>query len=357
MIVRGLEAVAEDCRSKGLKFGLWFNIGTDYGDVGSNPDTNCILCDGSVKMSGKTAIRCYASEHPVLVAEKLKELAEKYKLAYFKMDFSNIISPYGVMPAGCFSTSHKGHRNHDDSVVEQYRGLYSLRENLKKFMPDLCLDYSFEVFGTEFPGVAGLQYSDIQHVSNLHTSDLQISRNFYDVRQVREAIYAFTAMLPPERVSGTLIELRGGEAVEALYSSMAANPLMAGDLRTLSAEERKGAKNIFDAFRKISAKGALTDCQTWKWNCASEDPACACDGYYRWSRESGEGLCAFFANKSGAESVTVKFPVPDEASRTLTDMESGELLGTFTAAELREGKVIPFNGKKVRGFSVEKSGI
>ena len=55
--------------------------------------------------------------------------------------------------------------------------------------------------------------------------------------------------------------------------------------------------------------------------------------------------------------MTVKFPVPDEASRTLTDMESGELLGTFTAAELREGKVIPFNGKKVRGFSVEKSGI
>lgn len=349
---RGLEAVAEDCRRKGLKFGLWFNIGTDYGDVGSSPEDNCRMSDNSVKMSGRTAVRCFASKHCSAVAEKLKSLANQYGLAYFKMDFSNIISPYGVQAAGCHSHEHAGHRNDEDAVVEQYRGLYALRENLKEAMPQLCLDYSFEVFGTEFPGVAGLQYSDIQHVSNLHTSE-----RFYDIRMIREAIYAFTAMLPPERISGSLIELKGGEAVEALYSAMAGNPLLAGDLRTLSEEERREVRNIFDGFKKISAAGALTEMQTWKWQGESSDPAAAADGYFRWSRSSGEGIAAFFANDSGAESVTVKFPVPDEKPRELYDLATSKVIGTFSADELRSGKKLSLGGKKFRGFAVKKAEI
>ena len=344
----GLEAVAADLRKKNLKFGLWLNIGTDYGDVGSFPETNCLTGDGKVKMSGKTAVRCFATSHLENITEKLESLAKDYGLAYFKMDFSNIISPYGVQAAGCCSTQHR-HRSAEDSVMEQYIGLYGLRQNLKNTMPDLCLDYSFEVFGTEFPGVAGLQYSDIQHVSNLHTSE-----KFYDVRMIREAIYAFTARLPPERVSGSLIELRHGEAVEALYSAMAGNPLMAGDLRTLSAEERKASRNIFDAFKRISATGALTEMYTWRDARNTEDPALSCDGYFRWSRESGNGIAAVFANASGAESQSVRFPVADESPRRLTDMETLELLGTFSAGELRAGVKIPLNGRKVRGFAVEK---
>ena len=346
---RGLEAVAEDCRSKGLKFGLWFNIGTDYGDVGSNVDTNGLMPDLTTKKSGHTSIRCFASEHRELITEKLKSLAKQYGLAYFKMDFSNIISPYGVQAVGCASCAHKYHRNADDAVVEQYRSLYALRENLKKDFPELCLDYSFEVFGTEFPGVAGLQFSDIQHVSNLHTSE-----RFYDLRMVREAIYAFTAMLPPERVSGTLIELKGGEAVEALYSSMAGNPLMAGDLRTLSAEERKAAKNIFTTFKNISAAGALTEMQTWKWQHDAGNPAESPDGYFRWSRKTGEGIAAFFANDSGVDSVTVKLPIADSLPRTLIDPATLESVGVYEASQLKEGVKLPLNGQKVRGFAVKK---
>jgi hypothetical protein len=35
-------------------------------------------------------------------------------------------------------------------------------------------------------------------------------------------------------------------------------------------------------------------------------------------------------------------------------METLELLGTFSAGELRAGVKIPLNGRKVRGFAVEK---
>lgn len=345
---RGLEAVSEDVRSKGLKFGLWFNIGTDYGDEGSDAENNGLMPEGGVKKSGKTNVRCFASRHREAVAEKLKTLAGEYGLSYFKMDFSNIISPYGVQSAGCSSTEHAWHRNSEDAVAEQYRSMYVLRENLKKSFPGLCLDYSFEVFGTEFPGIAGLQYSDIQHVSNLHTSE-----KFYNARKIREAIYAFTAMLPPERVSGTLIELKAGEAVENLYTSMAGNPLMAGDLRTLSDAEKKSAASIFSIFKKISALGELTDRQLFGFE-GGKDPEKMPDGYYRWSRKSGNGIAALFANRSGLENVTVKFAVPDEAPRTLRDMETGEICGTYSAAELKNGVTLSFEGKKARGFAVEK---
>jgi hypothetical protein len=145
-----------------------------------------------------------------------------------------------------------------------------------------------------------------------------------------------------------------GEAVEALYSSMAGNPLMAGDLRTLSAGERKAARNIFDTFREVSAAGALTDMQTWKWQGDAGNPDAAPDGYFRWSRLSGEGIAVFFANGSGVDSVTVKLPVPGDSPRDLVDPETMESVGRFSADELRKGVTLSLNGKKVRGFAVRK---
>ena len=345
---RGLEAVSADVRSKGLKFGLWFNIGTDYGNLGSTPENNCQLPEGAMKKCGQHGVRCFASSHREVVAEKLKSLAKQYDLSYFKMDFSNIISPYGIMCAGCASHDHPYHKNSEDATIEQYRSMYTLRENLKAAYPDLCLDYSFEVFGTEFPGIAGLQYSDIQHVSNLH-----VAPRFYDARKIREALYAFTAMLPPERVSGTLIELSGDGAIENLYTALAGNPLMAGDLRTLSSADRQAAKNIFDCFKKISKSGELTDMQLFEFPAAG-DPARTPDGYFRWSRKSGQGMAAIFANKSGQSSVTVKFALPDDSPRTLRDMATLELIGTFSAAELKSGVEISFEGAFARGFLLEK---
>ena len=348
----GLEKVAGFLREAGVKFGLWFNIGTDYGNPGSNACDNCITPDGTPKNGGKPGIRCFASLHRERIAEKLKELAKRYGLAYFKMDFSNIISPYGVLPAGCASHDHAWHREYEDSVAEQYRSLYALRENMKSFDADLCLDYSFEVFGTEFPGVAGLRYSDVQHVSNFN-----LRRNICSARQIREGLYAFTSMLPPERISGSLIELQGEGALENLYTAMVGNPLMAGDLLTLTPEQLKASSNVFAAFRKLSAQGPLTDRQLWRWNKDAEDPDSLPDGYFRWSRESGEGMAAVFANGSGAESVRAQFQLPDDDPRRLRDMATGAEIGTFTARQLKEGIELPFGGARVRGFAVERASI
>ena len=344
----GLEKVAADVRSNGLKFGLWFNIGTDYGWQGSMPENNCTLSDGTIKKCGVSGVRCFASAHRDRISEKLLDLAERYGVDYFKMDFSNIISPYGIMPAGCFSHDHAYHRDGDDAVVEEYRSFFALRQKLKSVLPDLCLDYSFEVFGTEYPDIAGLQFSDIQHVSNLH-----VTPDFYDVRQIREAIYAFTAMLPPERISGSLIELLHGQVFETIYTSLAGNPLMAGDLRQLSAEERTAAANIFAAFRELSADGPLTDMQVWQWN-DGKSAAGSTDGYFRWSRKSGNGMAAVFANSSGAKSVTARFAIPDDSPRILLDMNSGRKIGTFSAGEMRKGIELSFEGAGARGFVVKK---
>ena len=348
----GLEEVARILREAGVKFGLWFNIGTDYGNPGSEAADNCTLPDGSPKNGGKPGIRCFASAHRERIAEKLKSLAEQYGLAYFKMDFSNIISPYGVLPVGCASHDHAYHREYEDSVAEQYRSLYALRENMKSFDPDLCLDYSFEVFGTEFPGVAGLRYSDVQHVSNFN-----MRKGVCSPRIIRQGIYAFTGMLPPERVSGSLIELQGECALENLYTSLVGNPLMAGDLRTLTPEQLRSSARIFGKFKALSAKGPLTDRQLWQWHRDREDPDARADGYFRWSRESGEGMAVIFANDSGAESVTAAFQLPDDAPRRLRDMDDGCDLGVFTAQALRQGVELPFAGKRVRGFAVEKASV
>ena len=111
----------------------------------------------------------FASKHREIMADKLIELARQYGVDYFKLDFSNIMSPYGMMPYGCHSKEHAHHNDYSDAVFEQYQSMMFMRETVKAVFPDLIIDFSFEVFGTERPSIAALRYSELHHASNMNT--------------------------------------------------------------------------------------------------------------------------------------------------------------------------------------------
>ena len=280
----GLEKVSEKIRNAGLKFGLWFNIGTDYGAASCDDSLVAQAGDGSLKCAGANSMKvmCFGSDYRFHVTERLAELAEKYHVSYFKLDFSCITSPYNMQEWGCHSTEHRFHKNYSDSIFSMYEGLRYVRETLKKRFPDLVIDFSFENFGTARPNVAALEYSEIHHVSNLSAN-----KPFYQkISNVRHTFYNWLKVLPPERILNGLLSIQGDNGVEYFLTSLAGAPLVAGDLRQLSPEIKTRITKCCSAFKRVTENGPLT---AFEVVCDTLDR----DGFIRKSDDNRAILCLF----------------------------------------------------------------
>ncbi len=341
----GLEALAQKLRALGLRFGLWFNIGTDYGHPGSRPEDNCLLSNGKFKpFSHGFKCRCLASKHRDWLVEKLCGMAEQYGLSYYKLDFSNIISPYGVMSPGCFASGHAYHKDSSDAVLEQYRSLFHVRQEIKQRFPDLLLDFSFETYGTEFPNIGALQCSELHHCSNMSTNNPSM-----DARKIRQQIYRYCLVLPVERILGSLICLSGENDVMHLYTAFAGVPLVAGNLLAISPQDAETIRRISQVYHGQLKNGPLTE--FFLLNGEPRQDRYDWDGFLKTNPE-GEGILCLFRNDfAGTQG---EFSLPDDlpAPVILRDMVNGEELGPAAPGQCLS---IPFADCPARGFAVLKA--
>lgn len=257
---QGLEPIAQAVRDAGMHFGLWFNIGTSYGCAQPAEDCATRRSDGRPQRLGFNdaqghTVQCFGSRHRDRMLSRLDDLARRYQVSYFKLDFSSISSPYGILPYGCHAQDHDYHQGYGDSVLAQYEGLSFLRRELKKRHPALLVDFSFECFGTARPNLAALEYSELHHVSNLSAQDPQ----YQTMTRVRQVFYRWSAWLPPERLLNGLVALQEGQAAECLLTAMVGAPLVAGDLTALSASTCKRLRHYTDAFHRLADQDPLTD--------------------------------------------------------------------------------------------------
>lgn len=253
----GLKIISDKVRARGMCFGLWFNIGTDYGNSGVNAQYSGVNADGSPKIfgfSGNVRQMCLASGHRKVVADKLLELAREYNVGYFKLDFSSIVSPYRIMQAGCCSSEHEHHRNSGDSVIEQYAGMKYVRDEVKKCFPALIVDFSFEAFGLDYPSIAALEYSELHHMSNMNTLKPEV----IDALKIRNTLYRYVTVMPPERLLGSLICLQNVNDIEHLLTALVGTPLVAGDLRKITPENLGNIRRVTAAIQAIISQSPMT---------------------------------------------------------------------------------------------------
>lgn len=309
----GLEPIAEKAAKLGMVFGLWFNIGTDYGVDNINQNWIALQNDGRNKHLGfnydkSHNVMCFASEYRTYVLNRLDELCNKYHLGYFKLDFSSVQSPYGLLPWGCHSKNHEHHHDWNDSFIEMYRGMAWMRTELKKRHPDLIVDFSFEAFGTETPNIAALQYSELHHVSNNSANNT----DFQDISRVRRHFYDWLQKLPPERILNGLLSIQGERGPEYFLTSLAGAPLVAGDLRALDSKMRARIRIFADAFAKVTAKGPLTEFTVLE---NSEN----FDGFMRYSKD-GRGIICLFNRDAAPHSIrlNILFKNLESSSADLT---------------------------------------
>jgi len=257
---RGLEELADCVHNAGMRFGLWLNVGTDYGLPNMPGKWFLKRADGKPGRLGfdyshSHNIFCLGSDYRRWIAEQLDQLATRYDVQYFKLDFSSVSSPYGITAWGCHAKDHEHHRGWEDSFMAIYEGMKSVRDYMLELHPDTTVDFSFEAFGTETPNIAALELSELHHVSN-HSAN---TTSIHSIERIRKNFYAWLGKLPPERILNGLLSIREERGAEYLLTSFAGAPLTAGDLRQLSPELRERMTLFAQAFNREAALGAMTE--------------------------------------------------------------------------------------------------
>jgi len=346
----GLEVIAEKVHAAGMKFGLWLNIGNDYGQIGSRPEDNASDFHDIVKPFGFSTrglkTRCFASNHRDFMAEKLIGLAKQYGVDYFKLDFSNILSPYGMMAYGCHSHDHAYHKDYSDAIFEQYQSMMKMRKIIKKSFSDLIIDFSFEVFGTERPSIAALRYSELHHASNMNTLRPEQMR----ADHIRRTLYEYGNLLPNERLLGSLICLQNENDVEHLLTAFVGTPLVAGDLTKISPDNTTDLKNIVKALNRLVEESPLSEYELLKYRAAGEKKQW--DGFARYAK-NGRGIICVFRNDYPETTVNVVLSDFPDGEFSLNDMVTGELIKKCSGNDLRSGLDVTWQaGKTCRAFII-----
>ena len=296
----GLEILSDSVRQSGMRFGLWLNVGTDYGLPGMPENWFARRADGKVNRLGfdynnSHNIFCLGSGYRQWAKEQLDLLADRYHVGYFKLDFSSVASPYGISPWGCHAHGHEHHRGWEDSFSAIYEGMFELRDFMRERHPEVTVDFSFESFGTEYPNIAALELSEIHHVSNFSAEKPRIQ----SIDRVRKTFYSWLAKLPPERILNGLLSIQGNRGAEYLLTAFAGAPLVAGDLRNLPQELRSRLAVFSAAFNAAAESGPMTE-----FRLVENQPSA--DGFMRVNSE-GAGIACLFNREDGVR----RFRVPE----------------------------------------------
>lgn len=333
-----LSYLSEQVRNKNMRFGLWFNIGTTYGDPSAHLQDLCEDSTHQPKGGGFGAsfpCKCLASKHRDRMIQKLSELIDQYQVGYFKLDFSTHISPYGVLPVGCHSTSHAYHRNSEDSLHASFVAIAYIRQRLMAKYPDLIIDLSFESFGSDRPHIGALQSSTLHHATNLNTCNPQI----YNARTIRHALYDYTTLLPNERILGSLIGLEDQDTIEHLLTSLIGAALLSGDLRKISHKQLPVIQKCMQAVRQLIAQKPLTSFKKLHGDAPAQQDQW--DGYARWN-QAEKGMVCLFKNNCNAPATFDLKGMEDAHVTALVDVITDERFELQNSAERSNAMTIPW---------------
>lgn len=307
----GLEVLSDTVRQAGMNFGLWLNVGTDYGLPDMPENWFARRADGKINRLGfdystSHNILCFGSGYRSWVKEQLDRLADRYRTRYFKLDFSSVASPYGITPWGCHSHDHEFHHGWEDSFAAMYEGMFELRDFMLEHHPDVTVDFSFESFGTEYPNIAALELSELHHVTNSSANDPKIQ----SIDHVRKNFYSWLGKLPPERILNGLLSIQGERGAEYLLTALAGAPLVAGDLRNLSDPLRQRLTSFSKAFNAAAKQGTMTE-----FRLLENEPET--DGFMRIASD-GHGIACCFNRSNSAK----RFEIPAGYNFTNVETES-----------------------------------
>ena len=174
-------------------------------------------------------------------------------LKYIKIDLAMLTGAYRFDKEnfGCFAKNHP-HKDREESLLMIYRRAWQLFDELHEAFPDLYIDLSFEAAGD-------WQLMDLDQCKHTHGNWLF---NCYDappagcLRQRNVAWWVSPAIPAPAVLLGCM--KMDNPQIDFMVGSLTGTvPLMLGDPRKLSAEQRARYRQVVEVARRGAAEARL----------------------------------------------------------------------------------------------------
>jgi len=338
----GLKSILDAVETRGMRLGLWIPvaaIGTNTPDYRNHSEWACLDQQGKLKttgtMGGEMAVMCMATPYRDLAASRIIDAIERFHLAYVKLDLTTIFNAYGEAP-GCWAKGHD-HGNWAESLNMIYEGISAMTARIYQKHPDVLLDLTFELWGQKHVIDAGLLAAgDLDWMSNV--DDRQVDSA--GPRQARQLLYQRAASMPVEAMLIGNLHADLPSKEESFATAIGSAPLLLGDLRKLSAADRKWYSEKTAWFKKLRRTTKITESFFPLGSWLQPAPA-AWDGFARLAK-SGNGVVALFRNKAKQDTATVQLPLMPAGRFEVRSVLTGKDLGVFAHADWVRGVPVRF---------------
>jgi alpha-galactosidase len=338
----GLKPIQQAVEAKGMRLGLWVPlaaIGTSTADYRNHPEWAALDQQGKEKFTNTAAgpkiVMCLASPFRDSAADRIIDLIDRYHLAYVKLDLTTIFNAYGEAP-GCWAKGHD-HRGWAESLNRIYEGIAHVTGRIYEKHPDVLLDLTFELWGQKHVIDAGL----------LAAGDLDWLSNVDDTKpgsagplQARTLLYQRAVSMPVESMLIGNIHGELPSIQESFGTEIGSAPLLLGDLRNLSADDRQWYREKIAWFKKLRSTNKISESffPLGNWMLPSST---TWDGFAR-LEHTGNGLIALFRNKSNAAAANVQLPLMPEGKFKVHSVMLDKDLGTYTKSDWARGIAFKF---------------
>jgi alpha-galactosidase len=338
----GLKPIQDAIDAKGMRLGLWVPlaaIGTSTEIYRNHSGWAALDQRGEQKVTstaaGAKVVMCLASPFRDAAADRINQAIEMFHLAYVKLDLTTIFNAYGEAP-GCWAKGHN-HGSWAESLNMIYEGISHITGKVYEKHPDVLLDLTFELWGQKHLIDAGL----------LAAGDLDWMSNVDDTRpdsagplQARQLLYQRAASMPVESMLIGNIHAELPTVQESFATAIGSAPLLLGDLRKLSADDRRWYHEKIAWFKELRRKTRIGESffplGNWRQPAQGE-----WDGFARLA-QSGSGVIALFRNNSTEGTAVVKLPLIPAEKFKVHSVITNKHIGVFTKADWVRGVPITF---------------
>jgi len=339
----GLKSIQQLIEAKGMRLGLWIPlaaIGTTTADYRKHPEWAALDQEGKRKITGTAAgpkaVMCLASPFRDAAAERVSQAIDEFHLAYVKLDLTTIFNAYGEAP-GCWAKGHD-HKDWAESLNRIYEGISYLTGKIYQKHPDVLLDLTFELWGQKHVIDAGLLAAgDLDWMSNVDDNHPDSAGPL----QARTLLYHRAASMPVESMLIGNIHGELPTIQESFATEIGSAPLLLGDLRNLTTEDRQWYHDKTTWFKRLRKTTKISESFFPLGNWLQPSPA-TWDGFARLAH-TGSGVIAIFRNKSNVATADVQLPLMPEGRFKLHSVITNTDLGVFAKSDWSHGIPVKFS--------------
>lgn len=251
----GLKPTFDYIKSLGMRPGLWVSLARlDANSDVARDKPQWFIRDreGNISdihtSSSNNLTACMGTDWYNYIRDIVLRFVNDYGLAYLKLDLAIVTSAYvyDTEHTGCYATDHPYHRDHKESYDVIYRRAMQLFDELHEKAPDLFIDCTFETAGK----IHLMDYGIAKHADGNWLSNVSGGAKAANVR-VRNLAWGRTPALPATSLVIGNLYMDSEDHLLALKSLAGTLPIMLGDPRKLSSEQRKEFRRWTDWLKEL----------------------------------------------------------------------------------------------------------